>query len=59
MPGKNRRFTEKQDRMAKHIAASERGRGVSDEQAERIGYATVNKRKQKSKLRKPSVPRSK
>lgn len=49
MPGKGRRFTEKQDRMAKHIAKSEMKRGVPKKEAERIGYATVNKMKQKRK----------
>lgn len=42
MPGKGKhRFTAKQDRQARHIAASMGGgkRGLS------IGYATVNKQK--------------
>lgn len=42
---KGHRFTEKEDRQAKHIAESERERGKSAEDAERIGYATVNKEK--------------
>ena len=46
MPGRSR-FTEKEDRQAKHIAASERKRGRSAEAARRIGYATVNKQKKK------------
>jgi hypothetical protein len=41
MPGRKRRFTAKEDRMAEHIAQSEGG----GEEGERIGYATVNKRK--------------
>ena len=42
MPG---RHTAKQKRQAKHVAASERRRGVSPKRALRIGWATVNKRK--------------
>lgn len=45
MPGKNSRFTEKEDRRAEHIKESEEKRGHSAEDAERIGYATVNKEK--------------
>lgn len=48
MPGKSR-FTAKQDRQAKHIADSERKRGVSAKRAKSIGYATVNKQKGKAK----------
>jgi hypothetical protein len=47
MPGKGRRFTEKEDRQAQHIAASERKKGKSAKEAKRIGYATVNKKKGK------------
>lgn len=47
--GKRRRFTEKQDRQAKHVAASMQKRGKSAAAAKRIGYATVNKRKKQSK----------
>lgn len=42
---KTRRFTEKEDRQAKHIASSERKRGKSPKVAKRIGYAAVNKNK--------------
>ncbi|MHB8626038.1 MAG: hypothetical protein ACYDBJ_04080 [Aggregatilineales bacterium] len=42
-----RRFTKKQDRQAEHIAESEKARGHSEKDAERIGYATVNKNKAK------------
>lgn len=52
MPGPGSRFTKKQDRQAGHIAASERKSGKSAEQAKRIGYATVNKRKSQSKKKK-------
>jgi hypothetical protein len=45
MPGKGRRFTEKEDRQAKAVAASERNRGKSAAEAKRIGYATVNAKK--------------
>lgn len=41
MPGPGSRFSEKQDRQASHIAASERARGVSAKEARSIGYATV------------------
>jgi hypothetical protein len=41
MPGKGRRFTAKQDRMASHVAASYGG----GKRARSIGYATVNKRR--------------
>mgnify|MGYP001390925704 CR=1 FL=1 len=49
MPGAGRRFTAKQDRMAKHIMKSEMKRGVPKAEAERIGYATVNKMKRRKK----------
>jgi hypothetical protein len=42
MPG---RHTAKQKRMAAHVAASERRRGLSVKRARSIGWATVNKRK--------------
>lgn len=45
MPGRGHRFTEKEDREAKHVAASERKSGKSAKEAKSIGYATVNKRK--------------
>jgi hypothetical protein len=45
--GRSSRFTEKEDRQAKHVAASERKRGKSAKTAKRIGYATVNKNKSK------------
>ena len=54
MPGKGHRFTAKEDRMAKHVAASEEKRGMSAKEAESVGYATVNKRKSAKKK-----PRSK
>jgi plasmid stabilization system protein ParE len=37
-------YTDKQKRQAEHIEASERERGVSSKTAERIAWATVNKR---------------
>ena len=49
MPDRNDRFTDKEDRMAEHIKESEQKRGRSEEDAERIGYATVNKHKQEEK----------
>jgi hypothetical protein len=45
MPGKKRRFTAKEDRQAEHIIQSEMSRGKSREEAERIAYATVNKKR--------------
>jgi hypothetical protein len=49
MPDRNDRFTDKEDRMAEHIKESEKKRGRSEEDAERIGYATVNKHRQEEK----------
>jgi len=48
MPGKSRN-TKKEDRQAEHIKESEKKQGRSEEDAERIGYATVNKQKNKKK----------
>jgi hypothetical protein len=39
--GKGHRFSAKEDRQAEHVAASERARGKSVEEARSIGYATV------------------
>lgn len=36
-------YTDKQKRQAQHVEESERARGKSKEEAERIGWATVNK----------------
>ena len=49
MPDRNDRFTKKEDRMAEHVKESEKKRGKSEEDAERIGYATVNKHKRDEK----------
>jgi hypothetical protein len=49
MPDKKDRFTDKEDRQAEHIKDSEKKRGKSSEDAERIAYATVNKQKSKKK----------
>ena len=43
------RFTEKEDREAKHIADSEEDEGKSPEKAKQIGYATLNKLKNEKK----------
>jgi hypothetical protein len=43
--GKGNRFTAKEHREAEHVIESEEERGVPPERAERIGWATVNKRK--------------
>ncbi len=45
MPGKGNRFSKKEDRQAEHVKESEEKRGKSEKEAERIGYATVNKQK--------------
>ena len=55
MPDKKKgggRFTKKDDRQAPHIKESEMERGKSEEDAERIGYATVNKQKSEKKKSK-------
>jgi hypothetical protein len=49
MPDKKSRYSDKEDRQAEHIKESEKERGKADEEAERIGYATVNKQKNKKK----------
>ncbi len=51
MPGKKSsgRFTQKEDRQAEHIKESEKEQGRSEQDAERIAYATVNKEKSKKK----------
>lgn len=48
MPGPSR-FSAKQDRQASHVAASERARGMSAKEARRVGYATVERSKSRSK----------
>ncbi len=40
---KGHRYTEKEHRQVEHIKESEEDRGHSPEEAEGIGYATVNK----------------
>ncbi len=42
MPKKHR-YTAKEHRQVEHIAESEEARGISPDEAEGIGYATVNK----------------
>jgi len=42
MPRKHR-FTAKEHRQVEHIKESEERRGMSSDEAERVGYATVNK----------------
>lgn len=37
------RFTAKEHRQVEHIKAGEEQRGMSADEAERVGYATVNK----------------
>ena len=50
--GNGGRFSKKEDRQAEHIKESEMERGRSEEDAERIGYATVNKQKSEKKRKK-------
>lgn len=45
--GKGHRFSKKEDRQAEHIAESEGG----GEEGKRIGYATVQARKNKARKR--------
>lgn len=49
---RGQRYTEKEDRQAEHIKDSEKKRGKSEKDAERIGYATVNKEKHEKKSSK-------
>jgi hypothetical protein len=46
------RFTKKEERQIQHIKESEKGQGRSEEDAERIAYATVNKQKKEKKSKK-------
>ncbi len=41
--GDKTKYTDKQERKADHIAESYEGRGVSEKEAERRAWATVNK----------------
>jgi plasmid stabilization system protein ParE len=41
--GDKSKYTDKQERMADHIAEGYEGRGVSEKEAERRAWATVNK----------------
>ena len=50
--GKKHKFSLKQDRQAKHIAAGYKKKGVSVKKAKSIGYATVNKNKKKKSKKK-------
>ena len=54
MPDKKSRYTDKEDRMAEHIKESEEKHGRSEEDAEQIGYATVNKHKNEEKHERKS-----
>ena len=51
MPGK-RHYTEKEKRQIEHIVESEKERGKSEDDAERIGYATVNKERNEKQDKK-------
>jgi hypothetical protein len=54
MSDRNSRYSNKEDRMAEHVKESEEKRGKSEKEAERIGYATLNKHKQEEKHHKKS-----
>jgi len=41
--GKTSKYTDKQERKAEHIEKSYKERGVSEKEAERRAWATVNK----------------
>ena len=47
-------YTDKQKRQAKHIEESEKERGHSEEEAERIAWSTVNKQDGGGKKKKTS-----
>ena len=47
-------YTDKQKRQAEHIEESEKARGHSDEEAERIAWSTVNKQDSGGKKKKTS-----
>ena len=51
-------YTAKQKRQAKHIEESEKERGLSEEDAERIAWATVNKQDGGGKKKKNSSDQS-
>jgi hypothetical protein len=42
--GSKAKYSDKQKRMAEHIEESEEKKGASKKTAQRIGWATVNKR---------------
>ena len=50
LPKKANEFTDKEHRQEKHIEESEEKSGKSPEEAEAIGYATVNKQKHADKV---------
>ncbi|NLZ87150.1 MAG: hypothetical protein GX912_09200 [Gammaproteobacteria bacterium] len=48
-------YTDKQKRQAEHIEESEKERGHSEEEAERIAWSTVNKQDGGGKKRKKPI----
>lgn len=48
-------YTDKQKRQAEHIEESEKERGHSEEEAERIAWSTVNKQDGGGKKRKKTI----
>jgi hypothetical protein len=58
MPG-SRHYTQKEERQIQHIIESELEQGRSREDAERIGYATVNKQRNEDEKDKGQKKRDK
>ena len=50
--GEKSAYTDKQKRQAQHIEESEKERGHSEEEAERIAWSTVNKQDGAARKRK-------
>ena len=56
--GEKSAYTDKQKRKAEHIEDSARDRGASENTAERIAWATVNKQDGGGKARKSTATKS-
>lgn len=54
MPGAGHRFTAKEDRLAKQIMREYLDRGYSTKRARAIGYATVNKIRDRTYFNSPT-----
>lgn len=57
--GSKKSYGKKQKRTATHIEKSVKSRGGSEEAAERIAWATVNKKKAKKKASKKKTSKKK